>query len=415
MEQNASVKRRLGYLSAAPRSSTHPDAEVGGPRSHMLGVMRAFEVLQWEVKPFIVGDRVPLSWVTAGSERAVTGGFLRTLVSDIVRLNMGALNARRAWQELGQQVDWVYERRAALQSLGWIFTRHGIPWILETNSPLFYESKAERKNVVLSRLERWLEIKAYQDCDILICVTEALKEIIVREADISPEKIIVLPNGVNTSIFNPEGQQPKRIFDNFTIGFVGVLYAWQGIEDLLVALHDLRTDGLDMSLVVVGDGQMRTEWEALAQKLGLSNNVKFVGQVPWNEVPAYIAGFDMGYSGHVKLQIGKMYHSPLKIYEYMAMGKPVLASAFEDAQRVLREGETGFLFQSGDRQELKSALIKAYKSRTALPEMGRQAREEILLNHSWIARVQTLIKTVDQILELKKQQSDANVVTLSPD
>lgn len=413
MEKNKSLAHRLGYLSAAPRASTRPDAEAGGPRSHMLGVMGAFEALQWQVKPFIVGDRVPRSWVSSGSERAVTGGFFRTLISDLVRLNMGIINARRAWRELGQQVDWVYERRAALQALGWIFKRHGIPWILETNSPLFYESKADRKNVVLTRLEKWLEIKAYQECDILICITEALKEIIVCEANIPPEKVIVLPNGVNTSVFNPEPHQQRRIFDNFTIGFVGNLYAWQGLEELLEALHDLLKDGLDLSLVVVGDGQMRTKWESKAQKLGLSNNVKFVGQVPWNEVPSYIAGFDVGYSGHVKLQIGKMYHSPLKIYEYMAMGKPVLASAFEDAQRVLREGETGFLFQAGDMQDLKSALVRAYKSQAVLKEMGRQAREEILLNHSWIARVQTLIPIVDQILSEEEQQTDAKCVTSS--
>ncbi len=412
MKKNKSVTRKLGYLSAAPRASTRPEAEAGGPRSHMLGVMQAFETLQWQVKPFIVGDRVPRSWVSSGSERAVIGGFFRTLISDLVRLNMGIINARRAWRELGQQVDWVYERRAALQSLGWIFRQYGIPWILETNSPLFYESKAERKNVVLSRLERWLEIKAYRECDILICITEALKEIIVCEANIPPEKVIVLPNGVDTSIFNPELHQPKRIFDNFTIGFVGNLYPWQGLEKLLEALCNLLKDGLDLSLVVVGDGQMRTEWESKAHFLGLSNNVKFVGQVCWNEIPSYIAGFDVGYSGHVRLQIGKMYHSPLKIYEYMAMAKPVLASAFEDAQRVLREGETGFLFQAGDMQALKSALLRAYKSQAVLPEMGRQAREEILLNHSWIARVQTLIKTVEQIFE-KEQHADAKCLTSS--
>jgi glycosyltransferase involved in cell wall biosynthesis len=413
MEKNKNVTRRLGYLSAAPRASTRPDAEAGGPRSHMLGVMRAFEALQWQVTPFIVGDRVPRSWVSSGSERAVTGGFFRTLISDLIRLSMGIINAKLAWGELGQQVDWVYERRAALQSLGWIFKQHGIPWILETNSPLFYESKAERKNVVLSSLERHLEIKAYQECDILVCITEALKEIIVKEADIPPEKVIVLPNGVDTSVFNPECHQPQRIFDHFTIGFVGNLYAWQGLEDLLEALHDLLQDGLNLSVVVVGDGQMRTQWESKAQKLGLSNNVKFVGQVPWHEVPSYIAGFDIGYSGHVKLQIGKMYHSPLKIYEYMVMGKPVLASAFEDAQRVLREGETGFLFQAGDVQDLKSALVRAYKSQAVLEEMGYQARQEILLNHSWIARVQTLIQIVEQILGEKEQLTNVKCMTSS--
>jgi glycosyltransferase involved in cell wall biosynthesis len=396
--------RRLGYLSAAPRASTRPDAEAGGPRSHMLGVMGAFAALQWQVSPFIVGDRVPCNWVTKGSERAVTGGFVRTLRSDLVRLYMSVLNARRAWRELAQKVDWVYERRAALQSLGWIFKQHGIPWILETNSPLFYESKAERKNVVLSELERWLEIKAYRECDLLVCVTQALKEIIVREAEISPEKVIVLPNGVDTAVFNSEGRHPKRIFDNFTIGFVGNLYPWQGLDDLLEVLYDLQADGFDLSLVVVGDGQMRHEWESKARNLGLSNRSEFVGQVSWNEIPDYIAGFDLGYSGHVKLQIGKMYHSPLKIYEYMAMGKPVLASAFEDAKFAIRDGETGFLFPSGDKQALRAALVRAYESRVALPKMGELARQEILNNHSWTARVRTLIETVEQIFRDREKQ-----------
>ncbi|MBE9014704.1 glycosyltransferase WbuB [Chroococcidiopsis sp. CCALA 051] len=401
--EHKSVICRLGYLSAAPRASTRPDAEAGGPRSHMLGVMRAFAALQWQVHPFIVGDRVPRSWVTKGSERAVTAGFVRTLGSDLIRLYMSNLNARRAWQELAQKVDLVYERRAALQSLGWIFKQHGIPWILETNSPLFYETKAERKNVVLSDLERQLEIQAYRECDLLVCVTQALKEIIVREAEISPEKVIVLPNGVDTSVFDSEGRHPKRIFDNFTIGFVGNLYPWQGLDDLLEVLNDLQTDGFDLSLVVVGDGQMRQEWESKARSLGLSNRVEFVGQVSWDEVPDYIAGFDLGYSGHVKMQIGTMYHSPLKIYEYMAMGKPVLASAFEDAKFALRDGKTGFLFPSGDKQALKSALVRAYESRVALPNMGELARQEILTYHSWTARVRTLIETVEQIFRDREQ------------
>lgn len=96
---------------------------------------------------------------------------------------------------------------------------------------------------------------------------------------------------------------------------MGNLYSWQGLDDLLEVLHDLQADGFDLSLVVVGDGQMRQKWESQARSLGLSNRVEFVGQVSWDEVPDYIAGFDLGYSGHVKLQIGTMYHSPLKIYE----------------------------------------------------------------------------------------------------
>lgn len=392
------MKRCLGYLSGAPRVATTPDAEAVGPRSHVLGVIKAFEALDWEVKPFIVGDRVPRKWVTKGSERAVSGGLIRTSVADITRLILSVVNARRAWQELGKQTDWVYERFASFQSLGWIFKRHGVPWILETNAPLSYEATTDRKSVVLSGLARSLEVRAYQKCDVLVAVSETLKEILVQELGIPPKKVLVVPNGVDTAFFNPEQHKPKRVFEGFTVGFVGTFRAWAGLDFLLEALHDLRAEGVDVSLVAVGDGPMRKNWEDQAQRLNLSGNVTFVGRVPWQEVPQYVAGFDVGYSGQVQLQIGKMYLSPLKLYEYMAMAKPVVASAFEDAQRTICDGETGFLFKAGSKDDLKRVLLRAYQQQAVLPEIGNKARDEIVANHSWAARISTLIAEVERIL-----------------
>ena len=398
-----STIKRLGYLSAAPRVSTHPEAEASGPRAHVLGVMRAFQALEWEVLPFIVGDRVPPKWRGKGSEKAVSGSFLGTLAADLIRLILGTLNALKAWRELGGKVDWVYERFAALQSLGWIFQRQGVPWILETSGPFFYEAKFERKSVVLSSVARWMEIQAYRQCDVLVCVSEALKEIVVCEAKIPPEKVVLVPNGVDTEFFNPELYQPKRLFAEFTIGFVGTLTNWQGLDLLLYALKDLQAEGITLCSIVVGDGLMLEEWRALAQNLGVSTKVAFVGRVPRYQVPEYIAGFDVGYSGQIELQMGTMYHSPLKLYEYMAMGKPVIASAFEDAQRALRQNETGFLFPAGNLAELKQTLLSAYEARERLHEMGGKARAEVLAEHSWIARVEKMIEDVDRILQVKER------------
>ncbi|WP_143288156.1 glycosyltransferase, partial [Calothrix rhizosoleniae] len=114
-----------------------------------------------------------------------------------------------------------------------------------------------------------------------------------------------------------------------------------------------------------------------------------------------IAGFDIGYSGQIQPQIGKMYLSPMKLYEYMAMAKPVIASAFEDAQRLVCVGKTGFLFQPGNKEELKLALVEAYRHRAKLPEMGIAARQEIENNHSWQVRVEKLIAGTEQILANK--------------
>ena len=80
------------------------------------------------------------------------------------------------------------------------------------------------------------------------------------------------------------------------------------------------------------------------------------------------------------------------------MAKPVVASAFEDAQRVIQDGETGFLFQPGDKAEVKRALTRAYECKSLLPAMGSKAREETVANHSWTARVGTLIAEVERLL-----------------
>lgn len=406
MLQNAtSLKRRVSYMCAAPRISTHADAEISGPRAHILGFVQALETLGWEVKPFIVGDRLPQALATKKIETAITGNFFRALLLDLARWSFGPMNVWQAWRELGSEVDWVYERFVPFQSLGWIFQRHGIPWVLETHAPLFYEAKTERKTIVLSGLARRLEMQAYRKCDALVCVSEALKEIVLREAGISSEKVLVVPNGVDTEQFHPERHGIKRLFAGFTLGFVGRLYPWHALDLLLEALHDLRESGLDLSLVVVGDGIIRKEWEAYAQKLGIANNVAFVGQVPWQEVPQFIAGCDVGYIGHAQMHVGKMYHSPLKLYEYMAMAKPVLASAFEDAQRTIQEGITGFLFEPGNKEGLKCALQRAYEAREQLPTMGQQARELMVAQHSWTARVKTMAARLEEILDRKQSES----------
>jgi len=393
------MKPRLGFLTGAPRISTHADAEMSGPRSRILGLMGGFAALNWQVEPFIVGDKVPKKWSAKGSGKAISKGFFRTLTVDFMRLILGMINSWRSWQQIGHRVNYVYEYAATLQCLGWIFQRHGIPWILQTEALLFYEAKVDRQALVLDRLAQWIEIKAYQKCDVLACVSETLKDILVSEFNIPANKILLVPNGVDTDFINPQRHLPKRIFPGFTVGFVGSLYAWAGLDILFTAVHELRIQGWDISVVIVGDGFMKEVWEKQIQQLELSNCVTFIGRVSWQEVPQYIAGFDVGYSGQIQTQIGKMYLSPMKLYEYMAMAKPVIASAFEDAQRLVCVGKTGFLFQPGNKEDLKLALVAAYDNKAKLPEMGIAARQEIETNHSWKVRVEKLVAGVEQILD----------------
>lgn len=390
--------QRFVYMCAAPRISTHSDAEISGPRAHILGVIRGLEENGCQVETFIVGDRMPKRLATQKMESALSGNLMRSALLDVARWLLGWRNARTAWQELHQQVDVVYERFAPFAILGRKFKQQGIPWVIETHAPLFYEGKTERKTTGLTWLAQRLELQAYRECDALVCISDALKEIILKETGLPQEKIIVMPNAVDLDRFNPEPIVPKRLFKGFTLGFLGRLYAWHGLDLLLDSLSELRHEGLDISLTVVGDGLSRADLEAKATDLGIHENVMFVGQKPWQEIPEYIAGFDAGYVGNIKMQVGSMYHSPLKLYEYMAMAKPVVASAFDDARRLIQDGKTGFLFEPGNKEDIKRALRAMYSMRGSLETMGQAARTEILNNHSWVARTRELLKQLEKIL-----------------
>lgn len=389
----------VGYLSAAPRVSTHSNAELVGPRTHIIGVIQALTVLGYTVKPFIVGDRVSESWISKGSEKNLQRSKINILIADALRLIMGVVNARKAYREIGNEVSWVYERLAVFQSLGWIFKKNGKYWVLETNAPLFIEAKEDRNTIFLNRLAKFFEIRAYQNCDTLVCVSDNLKEVIIEEAKINPQKVIVIPNAVDVSFFDPANFQPIRMFDGFTIGFVGNLATWQGIDLLVDVFYQVREEGYSINLVFVGDGPIKPELEEKVVRLNIDQFVKFTGFVSQDKVPSYIAGFDIGYTGQTMRTETRMYCSPIKLYEYMAMGIPAIASDYEDTRRVINSG-IGYLFKIGDAQDLRRVILDAYHEKDTFPKMGVMARNEIVQNHSWEARVNKLIEEIKKSMRV---------------
>jgi len=223
--------------------------------------------------------------------------------------------------------------------------------------------------------------------------------LICAESGVAKEKVLVVPNGVNTSVFDPSRYSARRLFAGFTVGFVGRLNAWQALDLLLHAVKELRAEqGLDINVAIIGDGVMKNEWSSLASTLGLQDAVQFTGQVKFDDIPSYLSGFDVGYSGQIELKTAGMYLSPLKLYEYLAMAKPVVAAEFADARKLIRNRETGFLFESGNKEDLKRALTDAWLSRQKLPAMGRVARLEIIAQHSWKARVEQMIEGIQRVV-----------------
>jgi glycosyltransferase involved in cell wall biosynthesis len=382
---------RLGYLSGAPRVSTRADAELAGPRAHVLGVIAGFEAAGWTVDRYIVGDRAP-AFVARDSERVVRRGWATTLAVDGARLVLRQRSAAAAYLALKGRVDWVYERFALFQALGTPFVRRGTPWILETNALLADEASRERSSVVLHQTARRLEREAYHACTALVAVSEALAQRLVEAMDVPREKIIVVPNGVDVARFDPVGVVPRSLGPGFRIVFAGSLAPWQGLDALLRALVDVRAIA-----VIAGDGPARAGLETLALELGVSARVRFLGHVAPDEVPAVLAGGDVCFVGHTdRGNSSETFRSPLKLYEYLAMGKPVISSAVPDAVATITEGENGFLFQPDDMGSLVRAIERAMAA--PLAALGANARRDAVARHSWQARVQGMIAEVESRL-----------------
>ncbi|AGA80003.1 glycosyltransferase [Echinicola vietnamensis] len=381
---------KLLYLSGAPRVSTQLKADAGGARAHILGVINGFKSMNWEVAEFIVGNRIMKSGHKTDFQKSLSKSFFKRLAADLIRITYGMYNNRLSFKK-HTEVDCVYERLGAFQLMGHKFRKHGVPWILETNSVLYEEAKNDRKSIILSGICKKMEAKAYQSCDYLICVTDELKAMVLDHFDIDPAKILVVPNGVDTDRFDPERVTPIREHDEFTIGFVGSVIAWCGV-DVLIRAVDILKDEIPLKVTVVGDGLKKQDWETDCANAGLSDTIKFVGRKAWDQIPGYIGGFDVCYSGQVATKSGKMYHSPLKIYEYLSMGKPVLAAKFQDASNMIHDGVNGFCFKSGDVDDLVEKIRTAYglfKEGKFRPE---EIRRPVVTSHSWKSRIEYILK-----------------------
>lgn len=396
------MDKRLVYLSGAPRVSTRPDAATSGPRAHILGVMQGFEDNGWKVESFIAGDYVPEGWVVGEeSERTLRSSTIKRIVADLIRLWLGFYNQQRVMRRFSA-VDWIYERYGVFQALGKGFHKKGIPWIVECNGLMYIESVQDRSSVALQSLAKVWEKMVYQHCDVLICISQTLVDLVEDKLGIDRQKMLVVPVAVDTRKFNPQVLPADHSVPSPTIGFVGTFVAWQAVDLLIEAIAELRLEGIEYSLVMVGDGALRSGWTTLAERLEISDRVYFVGRVPFSEVPSYIQEFDLCFSGQKALGAGVMYGSPSKIYEYMAMAKPVIASdSFEDADFLIRDGETGFLFESGNKESLKNTLRKAYQVRENWQKIGRRARELVVSHHSWQARIKDMIPKIEEMLRRK--------------
>ena len=239
--------------------------------------------------------------------------------------------------------EFLYERYALNNfTLAYLARRYGIPFVLEVNDATIIERS---RPCTLKRMARLIEGKVFEKASLLITITDHFKQLILDQYKIPEEKILVLPNAIDPKRFevDPSHRLKKEdlgIKARYVIGCVGAFVPWHGLDFLIQATHDLLKE-MDIHILLVGDGPVRKDIEKTIRGLNIHDRVTITGFVNYQDVPRYIELFDIGL-----IPDSNMHCSPMKIFEYMAMGIPIIAAAYPPIRDLINDGVDGSLFTS---------------------------------------------------------------------
>lgn len=305
--------------------------------------------------------------------------------------------------------DFIYERAALYGTAGAVVAKAlNVPLLVELNAPLAVEQTAYRGNGLGdlgAQAERW----ALGQADAVLAVSAPLRDHVL-DLGIDPAKVHVIPNGVNTDLFHPAPPDAALrarlgLGEGPVLGFVGGLRPWHGIETLPEIFARVSARHPGARLVIAGDGPLR---EGLARGLterGLLEQAVFTGALPHDEVPAVIRQFDIALAPYPALEHA-FYFSPLKLFEYMACGVPVVAANCGQIADVIRDGESGLLHPPGDLNALAAAcdrLIGNAKLRFAL---GQSAATHIRSGYTWTHNARRVTELAESLI-CRRKSGDA--------
>ncbi|HEX8138283.1 MAG TPA: glycosyltransferase family 4 protein [Pyrinomonadaceae bacterium] len=395
----------IAYLRATPGAGT----QVGGASSHINGFINA--AIERGARLYLISNdriagldekRVPLKIVEPEPVGSMRAAF--DLYNDL-------LFARGALGEIEcSPPSFIYQRYSR-------FTSAGVEASLRTRRPLFLEYNGSEVWVgrywdrvgmlgLLARFER-LNLRAAAR---IFVVSEVERRNLLR-AGVVPSKIVVNPNGVDAEKFRPgvggpEERERLGVGPTETlVGFVGTFGPWHGVLALAQAIT-LVPKRAGIRFMLVGAGSLREEAERVVREAGASERVIFTGVVEHGRVPSLLDACDILVSPHVPLEDGsEFFGSPTKLFEYMAMGKAIVASRLGQIGDVLKHEETALLTEPGDERALCEAIVRLSNSPELRRRLGQAARLEALAHHTWAHNAERVLDAYRSWLEEGKERA----------
>jgi glycosyltransferase involved in cell wall biosynthesis len=313
----------------------------------------------------------------------VKRSFLLTLIYNVISIFY------LLKQYSSERIDIVYTRQSMLEFMPLFFMKRlGVRYVAEVNG---IDSEQKRLYGMAEwkiGLSEWLYGMCYGLADAIVTVTDEIREYLVGKYPEAREKTHVVSNGANVEISRPIKKADacrELCFDSDKIYFVfvGSLKKWHGVENAILSVERLIRQDDNVRLLVIGDGPERAHLRSIVARKGLERNVAFVGKVEYSRVPLYIgtataclALFDRERNDRTGL-------SPLKIFEYMACGKPVVTTDVGNLRNIIGRHKCGLIVKPGDIDAMSQALMKLVSNPELSERLGDNGREAAVRHYSW--------------------------------
>ncbi len=301
-----------------------------------------------------------------------------------------------------ENIDFIYLHHHDFHFGGYKVKKEtGIPLILHFDSIEYWVKKNWGK-LYLSDYLKWCEQIEIKAADAIIVISDILKDQLIEFYQVDENKIYVSPNGVDIDLFNPNiDASPIRkkygLEDSFVIGYSGVFNSYHGIDVLIKSALIILNKNKNVKFFLIGDGEYRKYVDEFAKKNKIEDKIIITGLVPFTEVPKNLSACDILVSPFKTTNNTMFFNSPIKTFEYMAMGKPIVTTNIGQLADVCLDENNSLVMEENNPNSLAEKVFKILEEPQLANQLGKNAREFVIKNYSWSKKYELILEIYNKL------------------
>jgi len=375
-------------------------SSVGGAVTHLSGIMGGFAGLGLYTA-MVTTNPIPSQLSQRVDCHQLVGPLPPRvrLTSDLygILINKYVLSAAR---RVASSVTpaFVYQRHRPFLVAGLHAARAaGVPFVLEFNNSEAWAREHWNTPRAIERgfdpLLRYMERFVLEQADLVIAVSSIAAEV-AEECGAEAGRVAVVPNAVDLQLIDRAIGASDSSEPQATVGWIGTFGPWHGAEVIVQALAHLPEN---VTALMIGDGSTRRACIELADRLGLSGRIEWTGRLAHDEALMRLARCAVLASPHVPFRDQRFFGSPTKLFEYMALGLPVVASRLEQLAEILEDGTTAVLVEPGNATDLARGIREVLGRPDRGAALGLAAREAAEQRHTWKRRAEDIVGELGRV------------------